>query len=477
VSGKPGRRTLLLTTSLAAFMTPFISSAISFGVPRIGASLHLDFYEAALLPITILIPLASFMLLFGKLSDEFGRVRFFRIGLVIFSVAALAVPFTGNFYVLEPVLFILGTGSAILSTNSTAIVSYAYSGGGRGFALGINAMSVYLGLTLAPLLGGFLIEFFGWRSIFYLVVPVALISLSISFFSLKGLEIRKPGPNVNVAGSALFAVAILSIAFFLSLGYIVGFLKILFLLLIFAVSLLLFLRDEIRSKNPVIPVDLLKGNRTFIASNFTAFLNYVSTFSIVFVFSIYLQIVMHISPFLSGILLLPEPLLMVVFSPVAGKLSDTFGSRSIASAGMIMIGLSFLLFSYFPRLDKIEIILLLAVLGTGFGLFSAPNTNSVMGSVKMENSGIASGFLGTMRFMGQMGSIILATIVLSSYMPKTLIIGMFSGIYEEITPQYFHGYLSGFRIVMLISAILSFCGAFTSLLRNKGVVTTPARPI
>jgi len=469
VSSLTGRRGkfLLLTTSLAAFLSPFISSAVSFGVPRIGASLHLNFYQAALLPLTVLIPLASFMLLFGKLSDELGRVRFFRMGLVIFSLAALISPFTRNFYGLVVALFALGTGSAMLSTNSTAIVSYAYSEGGRGFALGINAMSVYMGLTMAPVLGGFLIEFFGWQSIFFVIVPVALFSLLISFFSLKGVEIRNAGSGINVVGSSFFAGAILSIALFLSLGYITGFLNISFLLLTFVIFLVLFIRDEATSKSPVIPINLLKGNRTFVASNATAFLNYISTFSIVFVFSIYLQVILHVSPFLSGLLLLPEPLLMVAVSPAAGRLSDIFGSRSIASIGMFLIGLSFLSFSYFNRINEVGLMILLTVLGTGFGLFSAPNTNSVMGSVRRENSGIASGFLGTMRFLGQMASIILATLVLSVYMPKSLTIGIFSGIYVQITPQYFNGFLSGFRIAMIISAALSFSGAVTSLLRNK----------
>lgn len=466
LTGKRGNA-LLLTTSLAAFLTPFISSAVSFGVPRIGVFFHLNFYEAALVPLTLLIPLASFMFLFGKLSDELGRVKFFRLGLVIFSIASFLSPFTRNFYELVVALFVLGMGSAMLSTNSTAIVSYAYSEKDRGFALGINAMSVYLGLTTAPVLGGLLIEFFGWQSLFFMIIPIALLSLLISFFSFKGLELKKTSSNINVLGSGVFAVAILSIALLLSLGNVLGFLKMSFLLLIFVVFLVLFIRDEVTSKNPVIPINLLKDNRTFIASNITAFLNYFSTFSIVFVFSIYLQVILHVSPFISGLLLLPEPLLMVALSPVAGRLSDIFGSRSIASIGMVLIGLSFLSFFYFSRIGEIGLMVLLAILGIGFGLFSAPNTNSVMGSVGRENSGIASGFLGTMRFMGQLASIILATLVLSLYMPKSLIVGMFSGIYVQITPQYFSSFLVGFRITMIISAILSLVGAVTSLMRSK----------
>ena len=146
------RRLVLTTTSISAFVTPFLSSAIAFAVPRIGVSFHLDFVQVALIPMVYLIPLASFMIFFGRISDDVGRVRIFRAGLIIFAVASIAASFSSSYSFLIAMVFLAGLGSAVLSTNSTAIVSYVYSRGGRGFALGINAMSVYLGLTFAPFL-------------------------------------------------------------------------------------------------------------------------------------------------------------------------------------------------------------------------------------------------------------------------------------------------------------------------------------
>lgn len=465
----PGRkRLILLTTSLAAFSTPFLSSAVAFAVPRIGVSFHLTFFQAALIPLVLLIPLASFMIFFGRISDDRGRVSVFRYGLVLFALAAMLVPFSTSYYALVALLFILGIGAAILSTNSTAIVSYVYSSGGRGLALGINAMSVYLGLTFAPFLGGFLIEFFGWRSIFYFAAPVGALAFLISLGSMRNIEIRKHGYRMNLKGTLTFAAFILSLTLYLALGNILGYLNISFLIVLSLVFLFLFMKDEKSSGDPILPLKLFRKNRTFIASNVTAFLNYVSTFSIVFVFSIYLQVILGVSPFLSGILLLPEPVMMVALSPVAGKLSDLAGSRIIASIGMLVIGISFLSLYYFHPSNKIDLMVLLGVLGVGFGLFSAPNTNSVMGSVDRETSGIASGFLGTMRFTGQLLSIFLATFILSIFMPKSLIVGMFSGIVIEITPQYFNGFTYGFRIVMLLSGVLSLAGSLTSVLRNAG---------
>ena len=140
----------------------------------------------------------------------------------------------------------------------------------------------------------------------------------------------------------------------------------------------------------------------------------------------------------------------------------------IASSGMVIIGASFLLLFLLVHLTRTDIMILLGIIGVGFGLFSAPNTNSVMGSVRREDSGIVSGFLGTMRFTGQMTSIVVATMVLSLYMPRSLTIEMFSGSIVTITPLFYESFVNGFRIVMLISSVLAFIGAVTFLMKNRG---------
>ena len=469
MDGSPAeRRFILLTTSIAAFLSPFLSSAIAFAVPKIGESFRLSFYQVSVLPMIFLIPLASFMILFGRLSDDLGRVKIFRFGLLIFAVSALLAPAVHNYFYLVIMIFFAGLGAAVLSTNSTAIVSYAYSSGGRGLALGINAMSVYLGLTFAPFLGGLLIEFNGWQSIFFLSGPLAICALLMSAASMRRIEIRGAPGRTNLKQASMFSLFIVLLTTYAAFGDIFGYLRLVYLPLLSLLFLILFLHYETRSKNPIIPPSVFKRNRTFVASNATAFLNYVSTFSIVFVFSIYLQVILHISPFISGLIILPEPVLMVLLSPVAGKLADRIGSRLIASSGMFIIGASFLLLFLLVRVTRGDIMILLGIIGIGFGLFSAPNTNSVMGSVRREDSGIASGVLGTMRFTGQMVSIVAATLVLSLYMPRSLIIGMFSGSIVTITPLFYDSFINGFRFVMLISSVLAFIGALTSLMKNRG---------
>ena len=290
----------------------------------------------------------------------------------------------------------------------------------------------------------------------------------MSAASMRRIEIRGAPGRTNLKQASMFSLFIVLLTTYAAFGDIFGYLRLVYLPLLSLLFLILFLHYETRSKNPIIPPSVFRRNRTFVASNATAFLNYVSTFSIVFVFSIYLQVILHISPFISGLIILPEPVLMVLLSPVAGKLADRIGSRLIASSGMFIIGASFLLLFLLVRVTRGDIMILLGIIGIGFGLFSAPNTNSVMGSVRREDSGIASGFLGTMRFTGQMVSIVAATLVLSLYMPRSLIIGMFSGSIVTITPLFYDSFVNGFRIVMLISSVLAFIGAVTSLMKNKG---------
>ncbi|WP_156778506.1 MFS transporter [Thermoplasma acidophilum] len=462
-----GRGPILLTTSIGSFLTPFLSSAAAFAVPSIGRYFHLSFIQAAIIPMVLLIPLASMMIFLGKFADAVGRVLIFRMGFMVFMAFSLVAAFSRSYTMLLASLFMVGFGSAALSTNGTAIVSYIFSRGGRGFALGINAMAVYLGLTFAPFLGGTLIEAYDWQSVFYFSAGMAVVGYAVSMFSLRSIDMRgRRSREIPQAG--LFMASLLSITSFAALGYFFGYLRLIYLIVIGLILLGIFVYREIRSDVQVIPRQMVSGNRTFVASNITALLNYLSTFSIVFVFSIYLQAILRITPFISGLIILPEPVMMVLLSPVAGRLSDRYGSRVIASLGMIIIGASFIYLFVYAGRDIRVIMASLAVIGVGFGLFSAPNTNSVMSSIDPMFSGIGSGFLGTMRFLGQLFSIIMASSILSSYIPRELVSGIFSGAVVSIDPAYAADFVHGFRIVMIVSGILSLAGAYTSLLKNRG---------
>ena len=463
---------VLLSTSLGSFISPFTSSVISFSVPEIGRSLNVSFTLMVWVPMAFLITLPSLMILFGKLSDIFGRTRFYLLGLLIFGCGAVFASLSPGIYYLISSTLVMGIGAALLSVNSTAIVSSVYPSEFRGGALGINAMSVYLGLTSGPVLAGVLVEFLGWQSLFYLVASFSFVSMIPAYAFLRQAEIPIRRQTIDYAGFVIFLLSILAIVLYLSFSEVYGWLAAIYLLLIGALLLAVFVLYERKKQNPILDLKLFTRNRTFAAANFTAFLNYISTFAIIFVFSIYFSVISGLSPSRSGLILTAEPIFMVIFSPLSGRLSDRFGSRGLASLGMLIISLTFfLIYATIGKISPTEMILPLSIIGIGFGLFSAPNTNSVMGSVERADSGTASGTLGTMRFVGQLMSLALMSTLLASSMPGNMLIKLFSGVSADFSTVDIAGFIAGFKLVMLISGILSLAGVFTSLIRGSKTAT------
>lgn len=462
------RTKILLTTSLGAFLTPFTSSLISFTIPKIADTFKANFIAIVWVPMAYLIALPVFMILLGRLSDLYGRVKFYRIGLLVFSTGATLASVAFDIYFLIFSSFVMGIGGAIMGTNSTAIISNVYTSESKGWALGINAMSVYLGLTLAPFLGGMLTQFLPWQSIFLVNIPIALVALMLTFAYMKKIEEVRKKEKIDLLGSIFFTASILSIVLYLSLGQIYDFYSMIYMVIIGISTLLIFILYERRITNPMLDISLFTRNKTFSAANFTALLNYVSTFSITFVFSILLQIVLGYPPFVAGMILMIEPVLMVIFSPISGKMTDKYGSRSIASIGMLIIAISFFMLSFVNSKSNIlSMIIPLGILGIGFGLFSAPNTTSVMGSVSQGQAGVASGTLGTMRFTGQLMSLAIASAILSASIPHSTLIQIFSGINFKSEIENVEAFQNGFRTIMIFSAFVSLLGSYTSLLRNK----------
>ncbi len=467
---KLSERKVLLTTSIGAFLGPFTGSIMSFAVPRIGETFGASLYSVIWVPMGYLISLTAFVILMGRLSDIYGRVKLFRIGLFIYLAGSVLASLAFSIYLLIAASFVIGFGGSFLAANSTAIVSHVYPAERRGGALGIYAMSVYIGLTTAPVLGGVLLQFYDWQSAFWINIPFAAVTLAFTYLFIGNApmgEMRKESPDIP--GSVLFTVAILCTVVYLTLSQIGGFIEYIYLGVAGFVLMVVFVLVEKRVSEPMLDTSLFSSNRTFTAANVTAFLNYISTFSIVLVFTLFLELVMGYSPFRAGLMITAEPVFMVIFSPISGKLSDRYGTRTLSSLGMLIIGASFIaLYFLNVRESPLNVVIPLSFIGIGFGLFSATNTNAVMGSVPHAKFGVAAGTLGTMRFTGQLASLALSTTILAVSIPRQVILKLFSGLTLTLPAPDIQSFVAGFRLVMLISGILSLAGTYTSLLRSRG---------
>ena len=222
-------------------------------------------------------------------------------------------------------------------------------------------------------------------------------------------------------------------------------------------GILVFVRWEAKTKNPVLNINLFRRNTTFAFSNLAALINYSATFAITFLLSLYLQHIKGFNPQTAGLILVAQPVVMTVLSPLAGRLSDKIEPRIVSSIGMALsfVGLSLLGFIS-DNTTLPYIIGILIILGFGFALFSSPNTNAIMSSVEKKFYGVASGILGTMRLTGQMLSMGIVMILLAVYMGRV-----------QITPEYYPSFLISVRVAFIVFAALCFGGIFASLARGK----------
>ena len=401
---------LLALTSVGAFMWPLDGSIVNVALPVMGPVLHLSFTAAVWVSAAFLLTTAVLLIPAGRLADQHGRVRFYLLGIAIFTVASLlcAVSMSGAWLIGARIL--QGAGAALMGATSPAIVTAVFPPHERGRALGINVMAVYIGLTVGGPLGGFIVDTIGWRWIFLINLPIGIVVLVWGWSMLPRGERLADAPRLDWVGSVLlgaFLVCLLvPLTFSPEWGW--GSPLTIGMLAVAAVSFVAFLVVERRISSPILDLDLVLKNRLFAAANTAALLNYMAMHGIGLLTAMFLQLVQGRSAALTGWLLLAMPLLMAVLSPVSGRLSDRIGSRVLASGGMAAIALGMLLLAFISEAAPLwQVAVCMGVVGLGMAAFSAPNASAIMGSVRRDQLSQASAFLGTMRTAGQALSVAL----------------------------------------------------------------------
>ncbi|MEW5818185.1 MAG: MFS transporter, partial [Spirochaetota bacterium] len=301
---------------------------------------------------------------------------------------------------------------------------------------------------------GFLTGHFGWRSIFYVNLPIGIIAIILVMIKIKGDWMEARGERFDGIGTLLYSLSLVVILYgFSVLPGLPGF----SLIAGGLIALMLFFILEQKVTHPILNINLFKNNRVFAFANIAALINYSATFAVTFLLSLYLQYIKAMTPQAAGLVLMAQPVVMTIFSPLAGRLSDSLEPRIISSLGMGIAVIGLGLLSILNSATKREfIVLCLLILGLGFALFSSPNTNSVMGSVEKKQYGVASATLGTMRLVGQMFSMGIVMLLFS------VIIGNI-----KITPEYFPLFLKSLKVAFLVFALLCLFGVLASLARGK----------
>ena len=448
------KRVVLIIAVLAGFLTPFDGAAVNIALPTIASEFHLDVISLSWIATAYLIAAALFLVPFGKIADMYGRKKIFLYGIGIFATASFFMTMVPSTNLMILIRIIQGLGSGMIFGTTAAILSSVFPPGERGKALGIYITSVYFGLSLGPFLGGVLTQYFGWRSIFFVNVPIGITAILLVTWKLKGEWAECRGERFDLAGSVIYGIAIVAVMYGLSVategaGYT-------FLLTGLAAGIV-FILYERRIPHPVLDMKLFTGNRIFAFSNLAALINYSATYAVTFLLSLYLQYTSGFTPESAGLVLIAQPAFQAMVSPVAGKLSDRIEPAVVASAGMALTAAGLVLLIFLTDTTTLwYLVISLIVLGAGFGLFSSPNTNAIMSAVEKRYYGVASGMVGTMRLLGQMLSMGVAMLVFA------IMIGP-----VEITPAYYPQFLASMHIGFILFAVFCIIGIFFSLVRGK----------
>ena len=448
------KRTILFIAALSSFLITFMGSSINIALPSIGREFQMDAVLLSWVATSYLLTTAMFLLPFGRLADIYGRKRILTYGIVIFTIASLLLSFAPSATVLIALRAVQGIGSAMIFSTGIAILTSVFPVGERGKALGITTAAAYLGLSLGPVLGGLLTQHFGWRSIFLVTVPLGAIIIALILGKVKGEWAEAKGEKFDLTGSAIYSLALIGMIYgFSLLPAMLG----IWLIIVGASGIFAFVKREMKVESPLLNINLFKKNRVFAFSNLAVLLNYSAAFAVGFLLSLYLQYIKGLSPQNAGLILVAMPAVMAIFSPVAGRLSDRIEPRILTSVGMGLITVGLSLFISLNEKTSLEFIIgNLILIGFGFALFTSPNTNAIMSSVRQRFYGVASATLATMRQVGMIFSMGITMLLFAIYIGRV-----------EITPEYYPLFLSSTKTAFIIFTALCSAGIFASLARGK----------
>jgi EmrB/QacA subfamily drug resistance transporter len=447
------RGAALVVVSIGAFLVPFLSSSLNLALPAMGKELGMGAVMLSWVSSSYLLAAAVFLIPFGRIADITGRKRIFSLGVVLYTASSVLAGLAPSSAALIACRVLQGISGSMFSAG-VAILTELYPPGERGRALGINTTATYLGLTLGPFVGGLLTQHLGWRSLFWLNLPLGMVMMVFILTTMKGEWVEARGERFDWAGTGVYALSLVALMMgFTQLPSRTGS----GLLLLGALGLGTFILWEFRSRSPILNIRIFAGNAAFAFSTLAALVHYSATFAVGFLLSLYLQYLQGLSPQEAGILLVAQPVMMALFSSPAGKLSDRLEPRIVASLGMALSVLGLFLLAFLKAETHLWVIVGdLLLLGFGFALFSAPNTNAVMSSVEKKFYGVASATLGTMRLLGQMTSMGIVAMIIALHLGKA-----------AITPAVHPQFLRSTQVAFLLFSILGTGGVFASLARGK----------
>jgi EmrB/QacA subfamily drug resistance transporter len=411
-----GRWWVTVNISIGVYMSTLDASIVNISLPTIIRSLNTHLTAVAWVVMAYLIVITGCLLLTGRLSDLFGLRRIYLLGYLTFTIGSALCGFSPTIYFLIGSRMLQGLGASALMANGPAILTTVYPEHERGKALGILGSVVSAGFLTGPILGGFLVEHLGWRSIFFINLPIGAMGIYLSSKVLERVETTGKA-RVDLWGALLLFFFVTSLLLFLNQAG-QGSAPLLWVWL--SLSLLwfgLFIIVELRSPFPLVDLKLFR-RRLFISSLGASFLSFWMSAAHGFVIPFFLQNILEFSPSKVGMLIFPVALTVMVMAPVGGRFSDRFGVRIPATMGLALTSLTVFSFTLLkPGVSDLDILWRQIVLGIGISFFNPANNSAIIGSLPREKVGLASSFLALSRNLGIVIGVAFAEMVIAFRLP------------------------------------------------------------
>lgn len=467
ISTNSSSRYLVLASLVPGIiMGPIDASIVNVVLPTITAYFAVDISTAQWVPMIYLLIISSLLLFYGRLGDIIGYKKIYLIGIAGFIIGSAMCSLAPSIYWLIAFRAMQGIFAGMMMSVPYAIIVATFPPEERGRALGINAISMAMGLAIGPLLGGFVTALWGWRFAFLINVPIGILGFICGFHIVP--EFRGQPAKVDILGAVTAFIFLFFILFFVNRFQSMGINNATITMLIIGVlSFVGFIFVESRSAQPMLNLALFK-NLTFSFANLSALLNFMSQYVMVFVTPFYLQKVLKYPANRVGLVMACFPLATMTVAPFSGYFSDKIGTKALAALGTGICAFALFLMSGLKvSSTAADVVFRLILFGIGTGIFQSPNNSAVMGSSPKNYLGVASGILGIMRNVGMSLGIATGGMVLYSFVPATL---LKSSALEGIDAFNF---FTGLSHAYLVGAILTGMAVITSLVGGKrGQITT-----
>lgn len=467
---------ILVNVSVSTFMATLDGSIVNIALPKISENFKVSIGTIQWVISAYLLTIAVLLLVWGKLSDMYGKRNIFAFGFIMFTLGSALCGFSQSLVILVTARVFQAVGASATMALSQGIVTSVFPPEKRGKALGITGTMVALGSLVGPGLGGVLVHIASWRSIFFINLPIGVVGTILTFTIMPEIFERQKDKSFDVKGTLLFSASMLLL--FLGLLFVQqGILPLDYFLPILVIAIItsvFFIVIERKVQNPLIRLEIFKKHE-FSSGLISAYLSFIALNSILLFLPFYLQFVLKLNALSAGLLISFYPVTTMIVAPISGWLSDKISYRPLTIAGMGVSTVVLILMTTFNTATSyVTIAVFNVLLGIGVALFMSPNNSSVMGSVPKEQLGVAGGINALFRNLGMVSGTAFSMLIFSFI--TALGVNALSATSTNFEASVF---LRGFHAVLIFDAICCFLAAIVNVSRavmfrpkgkvNKGI--------